>query len=1048
MSELPVVVQHAPKLTAAEAEHLAASRYGVVGRATPLPSERDQNFRISVARGPGFILKIANETERVEILDFQNQALAHLADGTSLVLPRVLADVNGTTIGRVRSGRGDHMVRLLSWVPGRVLAEARPHSRALLGSLGRALGEMDRGLAAFSHPSMGRPLQWDLARTPWVAAEVGRLAGPRQRELVQRVLARFESQAARLATLRRQVIHNDWNDHNVLVAPNAGLADFAVTAVDFGDMLESWTVADLAVGCAYAMLGKPDPVAAAAAVVEGYHASLPLVEEELDVLLDLIRARLVISVTMSACQSAQAPGNEYLRISEQQAWALLAALDAVDPGWAIASFRKACRLPASRTSAAVRDWLALHSGDFAPVVRPDVRGDAVAVLDLSVGSLDIANVREVQSLEAFSALVDRRTGLGQESARVGIGRYDEARLVYVTDLFRHVNNWEVENRTVHIGLDVFLPAGSEVRAPLRGAVHSFRNNAGAGDYGPTVVLEHDPEDGLRFYTLYGHLDEASLEGLAIGHIFAAGDVLGHLGAPQVNGGWPPHLHFQVITDLLGRQGDFPGVAAPSERSIYLDLCPDPNLVLGIPAARFPEEPPPAEAILSARRRHLGRNLSVSYRRPLTMVRGHMQFLLDAEGRRFLDAVNNVPHVGHSHPRVVDAAARQLAVLNSNTRYLHPLLASYVERLSGLMPEPLSVCYIVCSGSEANELALRLAHAYAARSRESFYDSRKKTPETSGPSGRGHDSPAGVIVVDGAYHGNTTSLVNLSPYKFDGPGGAGRPPSTRKALMPDVYRGPYKTGPDAGRLYAGHVREAVREFEAEGRRVVAFFCESLLSCGGQIVLPDGYLRGAYEAVRAGGGVCVADEVQVGFGRVGSHLWGFETQGVVPDIVTLGKPIGNGFPLAAVVTRPEIAEAFDNGMEYFNTFGGSHAACAVGHAVLDVMRDEALQERALTVGSRLRSALASLTDRFPLVGDVRGLGLFLGLELVTDRGTLDPAARQADYIVNRLRERGILVSTDGPLHNVIKIKPPLQFSESDADRLVDELASVLGEDPAQP
>ncbi len=339
-------------------------------------------------------------------------------------------------------------------------------------------------------------------------------------------------------------------------------------------------------------------------------------------------------------------------------------------------------------------------------MNDDLRHGTVKVLDLSVGSLDIPALSDVETIDRFCALVD-----SQVDSSPGIGRYDEPRLVYVTDLFRHVNNWEVENRTVHIGIDVFLPAGTEVRAPLAGVVHSFRNNAGAGDYGPTIILEHEPQPGLRFFTLYGHLSEDSLDGLAPGRPFAAGAVIARLGDATVNGGWPPHLHFQVMTDLLGRRGDFPGVAAPSERAIYLDLCPDPNLILGIPADRFPAAPPPAAEILSARHRHLGRNLSVSYRRPLTMVRGHMQFLFDAEGRRFLDAVNNVPHVGHSHPRVVAAAARQLAVLNTNTRYLHPLLASYAERLASLMPDPLSVCFIVCSGSEANELALRLAYAY-------------------------------------------------------------------------------------------------------------------------------------------------------------------------------------------------------------------------------------------------------------------------------------------------------------------------------------------------
>jgi 4-aminobutyrate aminotransferase-like enzyme len=364
----------------------------------------------------------------------------------------------------------------------------------------------------------------------------------------------------------------------------------------------------------------------------------------------------------------------------------------------------------------------------------------------------------------------------------------------------------------------------------------------------------------------------------------------------------------------------------------------------------------------------------------------------------------------------------MAVLNTNTRYLHDNLVTYAERICALLPDPLSVCYVVCSGSEANELALRLARAHTRRT--------------------------GVIVVDGAYHGNTSSLVDISPYKFDGPGGSGCPPHVQKVRMPDVYRGPYGRGDaDAGLLYAEDLAAATSRAEAAGHPVAAFICESLLSCGGQIVLPDGYLAGAYRAVRAAGGVCIADEVQVGFGRVGTHVWGFETQGVVPDIVTMGKPIGNGFPLAAVVTTPAIAASFDNGMEYFNTFGGNPVSCAAGLAVLDVMRDEQLQARALAVGAHLSRGLEGLMAGFPIVGDVRGLGLFLGIELVRDRGTLEPAAVQAGYIVNRMRDRGILVSTDGPLHNVIKIKPPLPFNPEDADRLVETLAAVLREDPAQ-
>jgi 4-aminobutyrate aminotransferase-like enzyme len=397
----------------------------------------------------------------------------------------------------------------------------------------------------------------------------------------------------------------------------------------------------------------------------------------------------------------------------------------------------------------------------------------------------------------------------------------------------------------------------------------------------------------------------------------------------------------------------------------------------------------------------------------------MQYLYDEDGRAYLDAVNNVSHVGHCHPRVVKAGQQQMAVLNTNTRYLHDNLVRYAERLCATLPEPLSVCFFVCSGSEANELALRLA--------------------------RTHTRQKDMIVVDAAYHGNTTSLIKISPYKFDGPGGMGTPSYVHKVPMPDVYRGEYKRNdPHVGEKYARYVEEAVLEIQENQGNVTGFICESLLGCGGQIVLPENYLKETYRYVRNAGGVCIADEVQVGFGRVGTHFWGFETQGVVPDIVTMGKPIGNGHPLAAVVTTPEIAASFNNGMEYFNTFGGNPVSCAIGLAVLDVVAEEHLQENALRVGTHLMNGVRGLMKKHPLIGDVRGLGLFVGIELVLDRETLSPAAEQAKYIANRMREHGILLSTDGPFHNVLKIKPPLVFTEENADFLVGVLDEILGED----
>lgn len=425
-----------------------------------------------------------------------------------------------------------------------------------------------------------------------------------------------------------------------------------------------------------------------------------------------------------------------------------------------------------------------------------------------------------------------------------------------------------------------------------------------------------------------------------------------------------------------------------------------------------------DALRTRRAAVLGPSLSLSYDAPLTMLRGAGAWLHDERGRPHLDLVNNVCHVGHAHPRVAAAASAQIATLNTNTRYLHPHIVDYAERLLATFDDGLDTVFFVSSGSEANELALRMVRAHTAR--------------------------RDVVVVDGAYHGNTSGCVALSPYKFMGPGGRGEPePWVHVAPMPDGYRGVHR-GRDAAvaRAYADEQRATLARC-ADGP--AAFFAEGILSCGGQIVPPDGWLRACFENVRAAGGLAVADEVQVGFGRVGSHMWAHQAQGAVPDVVTLGKPMGNGHPLAAVVTRRAVAESFANGMEYFATYGGNPVSCAVGLAVLDVIADEGLQQRAAERGAQFLDGLRELATRHRLIGDVRGLGLFLGFELVRDRETLEPAAREASALVNACRARGILLSTDGPLHDVIKIKPPLVLDEHDvafALRVLDEELGRLG------
>jgi 4-aminobutyrate aminotransferase-like enzyme len=393
-----------------------------------------------------------------------------------------------------------------------------------------------------------------------------------------------------------------------------------------------------------------------------------------------------------------------------------------------------------------------------------------------------------------------------------------------------------------------------------------------------------------------------------------------------------------------------------------------------------------ESLIERRQRLLGRNLSVAYEKPLHIVRGEMQYLYDDEGRRYLDAYNNVAHVGHCHPQVVAAGQRQMEVLNTNTRYLSDLILEYAEKLTATLPESLSVCFFVNSGSEANELAIRLARAHT-KARE-------------------------LIVLDHAYHGNTTTLIDISPHKHDARGGEGAPAWVHKASLADPQ----------------HVLDIIHGLRAP---LCGFIAESMPSVAGQIVLPDGFLNTIYEAVRTAGGICIADEVQTGLGRIGTHFYAFEKYGVVPDVVVLGKPIGNGHPLGAVITTRAIANSFDNGMEFFSTFGGNNVSCAIGLKVLEVVQEENLQAHALKVGDRLLAGLHELNPRHEVIREIRGCGFFLGVELVHEAGA----------VVNQMRERGILLGTEGPRHNVIKIRPPMPFSMEDADQLVEMLDEVF-------
>ncbi len=425
---------------------------------------------------------------------------------------------------------------------------------------------------------------------------------------------------------------------------------------------------------------------------------------------------------------------------------------------------------------------------------------------------------------------------------------------------------------------------------------------------------------------------------------------------------------------------------------------------------------PDDELLERRRRVLGTISPLTYSTPVHLVRGEGAFMFDAEGRPYLDAYNNVPVVGHCHPRVVEAISRQAATLNTNTRYLHENVVELAERLTGSMPEGLDTCVFVNSGSEANDFAWRIATA------------------STNEDGAGD----GGVVTAYAYHGVSTAIHAFTPEEWV----AGEEPSHVVTVpAPDGYRGPHRREePGWAEAYAAHLDEAFAALWERGLRPAMVLMDTGFTSDGIPTPPPEYLQGILRRARGAGALFVADEVQTGFGRLGT-LWGFEAAGIVPDVVTLGKPMGNGHPVAAVITRREVIERFESTREFFSTFGGNPVACAAGLAVLDVLGDEGLVQHATEVGDHLRAGLRELAKRHEAIGDIRGMGLLTGVELVRDRAGREPAGRETDAVADGMRDRGILIGTTGPHGNVLKIRPPLAFVREDADRLVATLDEVL-------
>lgn len=947
-------------------------------RCDRLAGEVDHNTLVVDGNGRRFVLKVHAPTTSVSALDVQDAALRHLAaaDLTSRS-PQVL----GRTV--VQSGGVERVARLLSWVDGHPVGQdaATPD---LLRSIGQTVAEVDRALAGFEHAAIDRPYRWNMLKcgglkppsNTWAAATI---------DSFRRILPT-------LLDLPQQPIHNDANDDNVVVA-----IDGTVSLIDYGDLVRGPRIIGLGVAVAYAMFGQVDPLAAAVSVVAGYHEVAPLDPAELAVLDTVVRTRLAMSITIAEMQVREQPDNAvYLTSSQASIHALVELLDAIPSALAEATYRDACGYLPVADQRPIETFFGSSSFDPAPIVEDDLSG--AAVVD-------------------WSSNADRNQPIPDH--RPSIGRYAELRDIYDTGAFATPFG---ERRTLHLGVDVFVPAGRCVYSPLDGVVHSCDIRDQPGDYGGVVIIEFRTPGDVPFWLLVGHVSRASVEELVPGQRVERGSEFARVGSRQENGGWAPHLHVQLFTDLLGQSTDLDGAARASQRDAWTSISPNPApLIVGVDRrTALADHSRASESIARRRRSNLSPALSLSYDEPLHIVQGDGAELIDADGRRWLDLVNNVAHVGHEHPHIVEAITAQVRQLNTNTRYLHPNIVDYAERLRSLFPDPLSVVMLTNSGSEAVDLALRLARTATGR-----------------------DS---VLTLDWAYHGNLTSLVEISPYKFNRAGGTGPTDRVRICELPDPYRGRHGAH---GPAYADDVARQARSLADACMPPAAFIHESISGCGGQIELAPGYLDAAYTHAREAGALCIADEVQCGLGRVGADWWAFETQEVVPDIVAMGKPLGNGHPLGAVITTPRIARSFANGMEYFNTFGGNPVSCAAGLAVLDVIDDERLRANADTTGSRLISRLRELARRHPTIGDIRGRGLFIGVDLIEDAARRSPATAIAAATVEGLRRRGILISTDGPDANVLKIKPPLVITLDQIERVaeaLDETLTTLGGQPA--
>ena len=964
-----------------------------------LNSERDINYLISIKNKKKYVLKISNPSEILDILKYQDRLINHLRKDNNL--KRYIPKIYHTKIVTYLDKKNrECFVRLLSYIDGRMYGDIKNNEK-IERSLGGLLANISIQLKSYVDPIGIRKFIWDPSNINWIKKDINIFRG-KNKLILLNVFSEYQKYVkVNKKKIRYSITHSDPNNYNLVVKNNEinGL-------LDYGDSIYAPTINDLAICLSYALMNKKNIYSTLRNIIFEYHKKFPISEDEIYSLISLTKSRLLITVVMAKKQRLKYPSNKYLSVSEKDAWNLLEKLDNIPTKFLIYIIRNICTYPILNNYNDIISFI--KNTKFGNIFKFNLLDINKSILNFNSQSLLLKNNPNNQTLYKRINKIYKN-----DNSKVGIGLYKEKRKVYKSSNFISLLE-EYRRRNIHLGIDIFIDHGTNIYSPCNGKVVILGNNNLRYDYGPTLVLEHQYKN-KKFYTLYGHLSKIIFSKLIIGKKIKKGEWIGRIGKTKENGGWLPHLHFQIILDLMDYKENFPGVGEDFLIDIWSKISPDPNLILGIPNSFFSNNINYRD-VLNKRKKNIARNFSISYDKPLHILEAKNQYFYDRFGKRYLDCVNNISHVGHSNFSVHNALANQNLKLNTNTRYLYNIINEYSEKLLKKFPKKLNKIFFVCTGSEANDLAYRIAKTYT--------------------------KAKDVVVMDNAYHGHTNSLIDLSPYKFNGKGGLGKKDYVHVLDMPDAIRGKW-TYQDKN-WSQKYISEALIKIEniIKHKKISCFFAESILGCGGQIFLPNNYLKKIFKQIRSQDGLCIIDEVQTGFGRVCKYFWAFQEHGVIPDIVTLGKPMGNGHPIGAVVTTEKIAYSFNNGMEYFNSFGGNPVSCAVGKAVLDIIEKEDLQTNAKNVGNYFLKSLNLLKKKYrKYISDVRGSGLFLGIDIIKNGNNFNPDPKMAKEIINYMKEKGILLSIDGPFKNVIKIKPPIIFNKENVDLVCFNLSNFF-------